>query len=128
MVQITNIDHLNFTVSDMNKTIAFYKDLFGFEVKEEGLNSKGKPYVITGISNKLVLCLSENKESLNCDSFHHFGINVQDFDATLKEIQSKNIPLLYGGGVHSHENSRSIYIADPNGIEIELSETFAGGL
>ncbi len=127
MVQITNIDHLNFTVSDMNKTIDFYKDLFGFEVKEKGVSSKGNPFVIIGISNKLVLCLSESKDNLNCDSFNHFGINVQDFDETLKEVQSRKIPLLYGG-VNSYDNSRSIYIADPNGIQIELSENFAGGL
>jgi len=127
MVQITHIDHLNFTVSDMKQTIKFYKDLFGFQVIEEGQNSIGTPFIIIGISDKLVLCLSENKAALKSEMFNHFGINIKNFDMTLEELESKNIPLLYGG-VSNYPNSRSIYIADPNGIEIELSENFAGGL
>lgn len=34
------MDHVNMTVKSINKTIKFYKDLFGFEVKKMKMTIK----------------------------------------------------------------------------------------
>lgn len=46
----------------------------------------------------------------------------------MKELRERNIELAYGGGVVLQGKSRSMYILDPNGYEIELVEKLGGDL
>ena len=132
MINIYTVDHLNFGVRDLDQSIKFYKDVFGFEVKEKGFSSSfGNPYAIVGISNKLFLAMYENEEFIEDSRVNHFGINVVDFDAALEVIKLKGIKVNKyntANGVIKYPNSRSIYIEDPDGNEIELSSHFGGGL
>ena len=44
------IDHINFNVSNLNNSVSFYTELFGFTVKENGVsNGSGAPYKIIGL-------------------------------------------------------------------------------
>ncbi len=127
MIQVTNIDHLNFYVRNLEESKSFYKRLFGMESFEEGVSSSGNLYSIIGISKKIFLCLYEGAKKINEKKFNHFGVHVENFDQTLEAIKENNIKILYGGQIH-HQNSRSLYVSDPDGNEIELSENFGGGL
>jgi len=57
----------------------------------------------------------------------HFGFHVKNFDEIIMTCKSLGVTINYGSPVQ-FENSRSIYISDPNGFDIELSEIFGGGL
>ncbi|PIW35462.1 MAG: VOC family protein, partial [Nitrosopumilales archaeon CG15_BIG_FIL_POST_REV_8_21_14_020_33_23] len=57
----------------------------------------------------------------------HFGFHVENFDEIMKICTSLGVKIYYDGPVQ-FEKSRSIYISDPNGYDIELSEVFGGGL
>lgn len=133
MIEIKTIDHLNIKVANLNKSIDFYQKVFGFEVKERKVSQKsGQDYAIVGLSNKLLLVLCEDSADLSETRLNHFGINVVDFDAALSTIKSKKVTVVdYGGDddkVITYDDSRSIYIQDPDGYEIELSSNFGGGL
>ncbi|MBT3584539.1 MAG: VOC family protein [Halobacteriovoraceae bacterium] len=130
MLQISGIDHLNLNIVNLDKSIEFYNKVLGFEIKEEGTSPSGSPYAIIGSSERAYLCLYQNLESpLSEDRdkryLNHLGFNITNFDDVKKSLKELgvNIDLEYG-----YENSRSIYITDPNGLEIELSEKFGGGL
>ena len=130
MLKLKNIDHINVMVKDINETIKFYNDVFGFIVKEEGVSKiSGNPYAIIGISDKGLLAIYEdpkfNEEKVG--NINHFGFHVDDFDDALTHIKELNVKVA-DYGVVNYENSRSLYIFDPNGIEIELSEQFGGAL
>ena len=102
---------------------------FDFTEKEKG-DWKGIPWKIIGLKNKAYLCIYEiGDQPLNTEGIrlNHFGFHVSDFDTLLAKLQSNNIKINYEGIVQN-EKSRSIYIEDPNGFEIELSEAFGGGL
>lgn len=132
MIAINTIDHINIKINDLNESIQFYQNVFGFEVKEREVSQmSGNEYAIVGLSSKLFIVLCQDKSDLSESRLNHFGINVVDFDNSLKVIEKLGVPVNeYGipGGVINYPKSRSIYIQDPDGNEIELSSNFGGGL
>lgn len=129
-MKISNIDHINLYIKDINDTIQFYQELFGFEVKERSLH-KGREHAILGRSGSALLAvyeLAEDQEfSLENQMINHFGFVTENFEESFKIAKEKGI-LGWGNGITNHENSRSFYILDPSGHEIEISEKFGGGL
>lgn len=74
-----------------------------------------------------MFCFYENKQiDLSNTPLSHIGIHVENFEEALAlAIEGKFIQEKWG--IKNYEKSRSFYIADPNGLEIEISEKFAGG-
>ena len=130
MIAVRQMDHLNMGVRNIKETEAFYHDLFGFEEKERGVGLDGAPFAIIGSPDRVYLCIYEYGDlPIKEDGLyiHHFGFHLDDFDLALKEIRERKIELFYGGGVQQGK-SRSMYIHDPNGYEIELVEKLGGDL
>jgi catechol 2,3-dioxygenase-like lactoylglutathione lyase family enzyme len=128
MLKVKSVDHLNLSVKNLKESVDFYQKHFGFEVFEEGLGFKSnKPYKIIGISGKMMFCLYEFGDDLNPVGLNHIGINIDNFEEAIKYINDLGLDLQYGG-IIEYDNSRSLYLKDPNGYEVELSEVFAGGL
>lgn len=123
MIKATAIDHINMTVKDLEESIKFYHDLFGFIVLKEQLEENSK--IIGDASVKL--CLYEGEDAGDRKGIAHFGLNVEDFPAAVARCKELGVTILYGGELE-WENSRSLYIEDPNGYHIELSEVAGGGL
>ena len=127
MIKVNSIDHVNMDVKNLQKSLDFYKSLFSFEEKERGTGREQRPWAIIGISGKLMYCLYETDQTVTASNVKHIGLNVDNFDQTLETLKAKNIELLYGG-VTRYPKSRSLYIEDPDGNEIEISEFIGGGL
>lgn len=128
MLNISHVDHLNMNVSNLERSIHFYAEVFGLKVFEEGKSSSGNPYKIVGLPGSLFLCLYENGEAIKSGTLNHVGIHVEEkIEDVETQLNNKGIPLNYGGIVN-YPHSRSVYISDPDGNEIELSEVFGGGL
>jgi lactoylglutathione lyase len=130
MLQATGFDHLNMNIRNFKETTDFYQNHLGFKIVEEGKSGRGNDYKIIGIPGKLYLAIYEsNDSSLDKGQSHinHFGIHIKNYDVALAYIKQKKIPYQYGGHV-DYGDSRSIYIMDPNGYEIELSEVFGSAL
>jgi catechol 2,3-dioxygenase-like lactoylglutathione lyase family enzyme len=130
MIEIKRIDHLNMGVRDIAETENFYRDLFGFEEKERGIGKDGEPFAIIGSADRVYLCIYEYGDLPLPDEnlfIHHFGFYVDDLALALKELEERDIELNYGCVVQQGK-SRSAYITDPNGYEIELAEKLGGDL
>ena len=123
ILKISSIDHINMSVKNLAQSVEFYKNLFGFEIKKEQPEEKSK---IIGNDN-VKLCLYEDSEMKPEGAIAHFGFHVENFDEIMKICTSLGVKIYYDGPVQ-FEKSRSIYISDPNGYDIELSEVFGGGL
>jgi catechol 2,3-dioxygenase-like lactoylglutathione lyase family enzyme len=122
---VNGIDHLNMEVINLNETVEFYNQLFGFTVKKEQPEENSK---IIG-NEKVKLCLYEIKDfhGYTKKGFHHFGLHIENFDDVMQKCTDMGLEIFYGGPL-KWEKSTSIYIKDPNGYEIELTEVFGGGL
>ena len=130
MIRVKQMDHLNMGVRNIAETEKFYRDLFGFEEKERGIGKDGEPFAIIGAADRVYLCIYEYGDLPRPDDhlfIYHFGFHLDDFDLAVKELHERKIELEYGGVVQQGK-SRSMYIRDPNGYEIELVEKLGGDL
>ena len=122
-----SIDHINMKVKDLAESVSFYSNLFGFEVKQdENPNKSGVPSKIIG-NDSIKLCLYEVPDMKPEGGIAHFGFHVNNFSKVISNCKELGVQVLYGGEV-DWEKSRSVYIVDPSGYEIELSEVSGGGL
>lgn len=124
MIQINAVDHLNMNVTNLNETITFYQDVFGFSIYEQE-DYKGAPYAIIGKKDSLFLCLYEEKGfKASKHDISHIGFNIKNFDE-IEEVLKKNKVTIKSQ--FDYPKSKSIYINDPSGREIELTSHFGGG-
>lgn len=121
-LRASSIDHVNMNVNDLEESVAFYRDLFGFELKKDQPEQQSQ---IIG-NDAIKLCLYENPEGVSQSGINHFGFHVENFEEIEARCEAMGVRLLYGGVQWEH--SKSFYIRDPNGYEIELSEVDGGGL
>lgn len=133
MLNFNGIDHINMNVKNLEESISFYKKLFSFEVKESGFSAmSGSPFAIIGKSEKGMLALYEKEDLLPNNKSHiaHLGFNIKFFAGILDWLKEQGAKIVYysESGVVEYPNSQSIYIKDPSGYEIELSNSFAGKL
>ncbi len=125
MLKVSGIDHINIEVKDLEESIQFYRRLFGFEIRKEQPDENS---VIIG-NDKVKLCIYETEGFVRYQKagFHHFGLHIENFDDIISKCNEMGIKIFYGGPL-KWQRSTSIYIQDPNGYEIELSEVFGGGI
>ncbi len=120
---VRQLDHLNLTVADLADSIAFYRDLFGFEIVEEG-TWNGLPWAILRAGDAM-LCLYEHPELRSLEPgdrvhrLNHFALRLADVDAFQAALQRTGVEVRYGGAVR-WPHSTSWYVEDPTGHAIEV--------
>ncbi len=143
MIDIEAIDHISLSVSDLARSVAFYRELFGLDIKEDRRDAE-RPWVIVGKAGVGYLALHQRTApgrederrrangQLRQGRINHWGFVVGDFDALAGRLAAAGVEVLYRGngddGVIRYPRSRSLYVADPDGNEIELTSRFGGGL
>lgn len=118
MIVIESVNHIGITVSDLDKSVKFYKELFDFDVIENISNS-GQAFLKMG---DILLSLVEVKgyknspESKSCISFY---VDEEDFEDAIDEIDETGIEVVFGP--ENIRKGQRIVFADPDGNHIELS-------
>jgi catechol 2,3-dioxygenase-like lactoylglutathione lyase family enzyme len=124
-MQISHLDHLVLTVSDIEKTCHFYENILGMGIITFGENRKALTFGNQKIN------LHEKGKEINPKAAHPtMGsadlcfIATTNLEVVLKELKDKNIDLLEGGIVDrtgATGKIRSIYFRDPDLNLIEIS-------
>ena len=126
-LKATSIDHVNMKVKNLEQSVKFYKNLFSFEIKqEENVNKLDVPSNIIG-NDAIKLCMYEVPDMSPEGGIAHSGFNVENFNEIIEKCKEMRVEVLYDGVV-DWEKSKSVYIVDPSGYEIELGEVSGGGL
>jgi len=125
ILETTGIDHLNLEVKNLDESVKFYKDLLGFELREDQPEENSK--IIGNDAVKLCLYEVPGFTKYEKNGYHHFGLHIKNFDDVLDKCKEMGLTVFYGGPLE-WEHSTSIYIQDPNGYEIELTKVFGGGI
>lgn len=116
------LEHVNLTVTNVERSVGFYRDLFGLDLRWEGTTNDGKRAAHVG-DDRCYIALFEAKSGGRADSdydrvgFNHFGFVVDDLDESRKRLEA------LGASPHSeadYEPGRRLYFLDPDGVEVEL--------
>jgi catechol 2,3-dioxygenase len=118
------LGHVVFYVKDLNRSLAFYRDLLGFQ--EVGRAFGGAAAALTSGRTHHELLLIEVGDAPSPPAgrrlgLYHIGIKVGD---SLEELRAAKAELERAGiritGMSDHTVSQSLYLEDPDGNEVEL--------
>ena len=115
--------HTRFRVSDMDKSISFYKDILGMEVIEEKTSPRGSKLVFLrfpGTDCNLELCSFPNSGLVHVpEDLVHLAFEVENLEASISRLNAAGIPITEGP-LESSSGTRFIFTEDPDKYEIEL--------
>lgn len=118
------LGHVVFYVKDLDRSLAFYRDLLGF--KEVGRIFNGAATALTSGRTHHELLLIQVGDAPGPPSgrrrgLYHIGIKIGDSLDELRqakrELEQASIPI---EGMSDHRVSQSLYLKDPDGNEVEL--------
>lgn len=112
-----NIRYTTIIVNDMEESVNFYKEVFGFEVEKE-LNMPDKQIkFLTGENGSGVELIKEEDTKIGLNAI---AVSVDDVEKAIEEIKSK-IP---SAEVQIVEvpNGKLGFVQDPNGVTIAVSQ------
>lgn len=102
------IDHVSIQVTNLQRSIEFYKNLFGFNVVSE---DKSNEIVRLGITKTLVSLHHKSPTGI----VDHFAIGVDHFD---KESVTRDLKLR---GLTPQENiDAGFHVKDPEGLSVQI--------
>ncbi|WNF24733.1 FosM family fosfomycin resistance protein [Mesobacillus jeotgali] len=117
-MEIKGINHLLFSVSDLERSIAFYKNVFNAK-----LLVKGKTTAYFDLNGIWLALNVENDipgKEIN-QSYTHiaFSINEEDFEPMYKRLKDLEVNIL-PGRIRNEKDKMSIYFTDPDGHKFEF--------
>jgi len=118
MIVIESMNHFGITVSNLEKAIKFYKDLFDFEIVDQITNVGKAILQITDIRISLyeVEGYQNSDEARNIISFH---VDEEDFEDALDELEKMEVQII--SGPENIKNGKTVTFVDPDNNKIELS-------
>lgn len=129
-IQLRGIDHIQMEVRDLEESLTFYRDLFGFTERQRGLRL-GKRWVIVGVDRTFLSLHEDRAKARNASAgirLTHFGLVTTDFMAARARLAAHGARLDPPEAVIEYEGSRSFYFFDPSGHKVEISEVWGGSL
>ena len=144
-LKIIAANHTSLTVSDLDRSLAFFRDALGFEVTSKGPRNPSLIQAITGVEGAEVLIAyvrgpghsielieyiePETRSSVRprpCDTgFSHIAYDVDNIDAAIQAARDHSVePIGPVVAIDQGPNrgSRVAYLRDPDGITIEFIE------
>jgi lactoylglutathione lyase len=119
--------HTRYRVSDLEKTVSFYKDVLGLEELRRHKSGRGSQLVFLKALNsdeEIEICkFDESGPVMVGPDLTHLAFEVDDLDEFAKKAAAKGYPL--SDGPHSTGTGKIAFIDAPEGYEIELIERSA---
>jgi len=145
----TGLDHVSVTCSDLESSLAFYRDLLGLELRARGEAEGESEFAITGIAGarvqwadlhlrhgqvvELIEYLdppgSPVRPAPNDPGATHISLRVADADAACARLRTAGVEVRSEptriDSPGAWEGARAFYATDPDGVTVELIQPAA---
>lgn len=126
---ITGLSHACFTVSDLAKSVEFYRDGLGlehaFDLSIPSANLEGV-YLRVGARTFIELFQGDPQPTPPGVSYKHICLEVDDIQRTVAELKERGVAV--GDISLGKDQSYQAWITDPDGNRIELHQFTAESL
>lgn len=120
--------HVGLNVTDMDRSLAFYRDALGFQLLGEG-KEEGRRFAFLGQDGELVLTLWQQADGPFAPAsagLHHLALSagaIEEVRAYEERLRSLGVEFAYEGVVAHGEGAASggIFFHDPDGTRLEIS-------
>ncbi len=147
--KVLSTNHTSFTVSDLDRSLAFFRDALGFEVTSKAPRGRELAERITGVEGADIVVayvqgpghrleLIEYRAPAErgavrprpCDTgFAHIAFDVDDVDAAIAAAAAHGVhPINQTAVIDAGPNKggKAVYLRDPDGITIEFIQAPKG--
>ncbi|HUA96196.1 MAG TPA: VOC family protein [Acidimicrobiales bacterium] len=125
---VRELGHLVLYVRDVRRSAAFYRDVLGWRqvIPEPGTDPQGIAAFSGGRTHHELLLIEVGADAQPLPEgrrvgMYHFGLKVGDSDDDLRQalerVRAAGVPVV---GASDHTVTHSLYVADPDGNEVEL--------
>ena len=115
--------HTRFRVSDMEKSIIFYRDVLGMKVTEQKTSPRGSELVFLNFPDmdcQLELCSFSDSGNVKIpEDLVHLAFEVDDLEVCMQKLEAAGVAITEGP-TKSSNGTRFIFTEDPDKYEIEL--------
>ena len=116
--------HTRYRVSDLEKTVSFYKDVLGLKELRRHTSGRGSQLVFLKAPDseeELEICKFDQSGPIVVGpDLTHLAFEVDDLETFAREAAAKGYPL--SDGPHATGSGKIAFIDAPEGYEIELIE------
>jgi catechol 2,3-dioxygenase-like lactoylglutathione lyase family enzyme len=125
MLKITQLDHVGLTVSDMDKSLDFYRRL-GLEVlRTSGPDAKGVRSAVVKVASQELNIFSRpdvvpGASADNAVGMHHFCLRMEaaSVEELIAGVRAAGLDIVRGP--IKRRDGTSLFLADPDGVRVEL--------
>ncbi len=123
-MKASHLGHVVFYVKDLERSLRFWRDLLGF--REVGRAFGGKAAALTSGRTHHELLLIQVGDAPTSPpgprrGLYHVGVNIGDSMAQLRaaveQLRAAGVTI---DGASDHTVTKSLYVRDPDGVEVEL--------
>lgn len=114
------IEHVNVTVSDIERSAALFKDLLGWQQRWRGMAQRGGETIHVGEENTYLALYTNGKDQSGQKKgrpLNHVGLLVDDLAAAEQVVIAHGLTPF---GHDDYEPGRRFYFFDWDGIEFEM--------
>lgn len=121
-MNLKGINHITFSVSDIEKSVEFFRKVFGAKLLVKG-SKVGDRLAYFDLNGLWLALNAEDNISRNeiYESYTHicFSIDEEDYESTLERLKELNVDIKEGRPRYQEEG-KSIYFRDPDGHLFEF--------
>lgn len=118
MIVIESINHIGITVSNLEESVKFYRDLFDFDLIDK---ASGPGLAFMRVAD-ISIGLYESPGFKNSEGARHriaFYVDEEDFEDAIDELNEREIQITFGP--ENIRKGKTVVFLDPDGNQIELS-------
>lgn len=122
--QLEELDHIAITVTDLTRSVAWYRDVLGLEPRHQDLWGEVPTIMYTGSSGVALFPAETAEPAPKPDTartlgMRHFAFraNRKNFEAAQRRLKELGVDFEF----QDHEIADSIYFHDPDGHRLEIA-------